>query len=183
MSGSGTIGSDVLTVTKAARAVGVAASTLRYYEREGLVAPSGKSRAGYRLYDADAVARLRFVRAAQAIGLPLKDVRTVLELDARTGRARMRGLLESRLAQVERRLAHLTTVHDALTRALARCRRSGDCCSVLVSLNDRTRPAKGEQRHEDLPMHDHRDDRPVGRGPGRMPARRRDCGVAGHAGR
>jgi MerR family copper efflux transcriptional regulator len=168
---------EFLTVGKAARLAGVPASTVRFYEREGLVAPAAKSPAGYRLYDGEAVARLRFVRAAQGIGLPLKDIRAVLEMDARTSRAQMRTLLESRLQQVETKLKQLTTVRDALTSALARCRRSGtaDCCSVLVSLSVKASDPIGVDDHEALHLQDGRGDRPLrGRPPGssrRVPER------------
>lgn len=124
-----------LTIARAARTVGLSASALRFYEREGFLSPSGRSRSGYRLYDKAAVDRLRFLRAAQSIGLPLKDIRAVLEMDARTSRPKMRELLETRLADVEGKLKELNTVRDALSRALARCRRSGECCNVLVSLS------------------------------------------------
>jgi len=131
----GPAGEVLITVAKAARTVGLSPSALRYYEREGILAPSSKSGAGYRLYDRATLSRLRFVRAAQSIGLPLKDIRQVVKMDARTSGSRMRDLLESRLAIVDRKLEELKTVHDALSRALARCRRSGECCEVLVSLS------------------------------------------------
>lgn len=127
--------SKPLTIARAARTVGVSASALRFYEREGFLSPSGRSRSGYRLYDQAAVDRLRFLRAAQSIGLPLRDIRAVLEMDARTSRPKMRALLETRLREVEGKLQELNSVRDALSRALARCRRSGECCNVLVSLS------------------------------------------------
>lgn len=166
-------GEKLLTVAKAARLVGAPASTLRFYEREGLVSPTGKSRAGYRLYDADAIARLRFVRAAQGIGLPLRDILTVVGMNARTSRAQMKGLLETRLGEVEQKLAHLTTVRNALTGALARCRRSGDCCRVLVSLSvGASTPAKGETTHEKVHV-------PERRGNGRRRRGDADGGLPG----
>lgn len=167
MSPGGPSKQTLLTVGQAARLASVPASTVRFYEREGLVAPAAKSAAGYRLYDGEAVARLRFVRAAQGIGLPLKDIRAVLEMDARTSRAQMRTLLESRLRQVEAKLTQLTTVRDALTSALARCRRSGtaDCCSVLVSLSVKANDPTGVDPHEELHLQDGRGDRPLRGGP------------------
>jgi MerR family copper efflux transcriptional regulator len=127
--------SKPMTIARAAKSVGLSASALRFYEREGFLAPSGRTRSGYRLYDQSALERLRFLRAAQSIGLPLKDIRTVLDMDARTSRPRLRDLLESRLADVESKVKELNSVRDALSRALARCRHSGGCCNVLVSLS------------------------------------------------
>jgi MerR family transcriptional regulator, copper efflux regulator len=137
-------GEKLLTIAQAARSVGLSASALRFYEREGILAPSAKSDAGYRLYDRSALHRLNFVRAAQSIGLPLKDIRAVLEMDARTSREKMRRLLESRLRLVDRKLQELKTVRDALARALARCRCSGECCNVLVSLSAGASAVKGD---------------------------------------
>ncbi|MCI0676910.1 MAG: MerR family transcriptional regulator [Phycisphaerales bacterium] len=122
-------------MAEAARTVGLSSSALRFYEREGILKPSSKSAAGYRLYDRAALNRLRFVRAAQSIGLPLKDIRALMELDPRTSRSTVHELLESRLRLVDGKLKELKTVRDALSRALARCRRSGECCDVLVSLS------------------------------------------------
>jgi DNA-binding transcriptional MerR regulator len=124
----------LLKVAQAARAVGLSASALRFYEREGVLSPSRRTDSGYRLYDQAALSRLRFVRAAQSIGLSLRDIRAVLEMDSRTSREKMRALLEARLSQVDRKLGELKAVRDALDRALATCRRSRGCCEVLVSL-------------------------------------------------
>jgi MerR family Zn(II)-responsive transcriptional regulator of zntA len=56
----------VLTVGKIAALAGVRADTLRYYERERLLAPASKSSSGYRLYDSDALRRIRFIKHAQS---------------------------------------------------------------------------------------------------------------------
>ena len=59
----------MLTIGKLAAAAGVRSDTLRYYEREGLIEPAGKSPAGYRLYDQDSARRLRFIKQAQHCGV------------------------------------------------------------------------------------------------------------------
>ena len=55
-------GRAMLTIGKLAAAAGVRSDTLRYYEREGLIEPAGKSPAGYRLYDKDSARRQRACR-------------------------------------------------------------------------------------------------------------------------
>ena len=57
------------TIGQLARAAGLPTSTLRYYERAGLLEPTGRSEGNYRLYGEEALERLRFIRAAQATGL------------------------------------------------------------------------------------------------------------------
>ncbi|MBK8269351.1 MAG: heavy metal-responsive transcriptional regulator [Planctomycetes bacterium] len=134
-----------MTIGQVAGAMGVAATTLRYYEREGLLSPSGRSRAGYRLYDDRTVERLRFIRSAQAIGFALDDIRRLLELDdvgSSACRSNVQLLLERRLAEIDRKLSDLKYVRSMLARALNRCRASAGECAVLREL----RPAKKRSR-------------------------------------
>lgn len=123
----------------------MAASTLRYYEREGLVRPTERSDAGYRLYDGDAVERLQFIRAAQAVGFTLDDIRALLELDSgdtRTCQAEVQPLIERRMAEIDRKVKDLKRVRAALGRALDRCRRSNGECAVLKELS----PVRNKRR-------------------------------------
>ena len=60
---------DRLRIGDVARESGVSVKALRYYETLGLVSPSGRTEAGYRLYSDDSLDRLRFVHQAQALGL------------------------------------------------------------------------------------------------------------------
>jgi len=73
----------MLTIGKLAAAAGVSSDTLRYYEREGLIEPAGKSPAGYRLYDQDSARRLRFIKQAQHCGFTLAEIRELLVLRGR----------------------------------------------------------------------------------------------------
>jgi DNA-binding transcriptional MerR regulator len=65
----------MFTIGKLADIAGVSSDTLRYYEREGLIEPAGKSPGGYRLYDKDSARRLRFIRHAQQCGFTLSEIR------------------------------------------------------------------------------------------------------------
>ncbi len=53
---------DLLTIGEVARAADGATSALRFYEAEGLVMPVGRTAVGYRLYDPEQIARVRFIR-------------------------------------------------------------------------------------------------------------------------
>lgn len=70
----------MFTIGKLAALAEVSADTLRYYEREGLVAPSGKSEGGYRLYDKAAADRIRFIKRAQQCGFTLAEIAELLSL-------------------------------------------------------------------------------------------------------
>lgn len=67
-----------LTIGQLAKRVGVRTSTLRYYEAEGLLSPTRRSEAGYRLYDEQAEETLHFIQRAQRLGFSLDDIRSLL---------------------------------------------------------------------------------------------------------
>jgi MerR family mercuric resistance operon transcriptional regulator len=70
------------TIGVVAKQANVHVETLRYYERRGLVTRPPRSVANYRLYPADAVRRLRFIKHAQALGFSLKEIKELLSLRA-----------------------------------------------------------------------------------------------------
>lgn len=127
-----------MTIGRVAGVVGVAATTLRFYEREGILAPSGRTAKGYRLYDNEAVRRLEFIRAAQAVGFTLDDIRSLLNVSGASSCDEVQRLIEHRLADVDRKLADLTHVRDTLAGALGRCRAAQDGCPVLDELSPAT---------------------------------------------
>ena len=71
------------TIGKLAALTQVSADTLRYYEREHLLQPRGKSSSGYRLYDEEAARRVQFIRHAQECGFTLAEIRELLTLRGR----------------------------------------------------------------------------------------------------
>lgn len=82
-----------MQIGELARATGVNTKTIRYYEEIGVLPPAGRAPNGYRNYDQDAVDRMRFIRKAQATGLTLEEITSVLELRER-GRSTCRHVLE-----------------------------------------------------------------------------------------
>ena len=70
----------MLTIGKLAELAQTTPDALRFYEREGLIAPTSKSEGGYRLYDADAARRIRFIKQAQHCG-PLFACLTAFEVE------------------------------------------------------------------------------------------------------
>ncbi len=63
-----------------AKSLGIGVQTLHYYERERLIPAPARSDSGYRIYTPEIVERVAFIRKAQALGLPLGEVREVLQL-------------------------------------------------------------------------------------------------------
>src|SRR6266478_6435714 len=67
-----------LTIGQVAKTSGVAAKTIRYYEQIGVLPVPSRATSGYRLYDQPGVERLRFIRRARALGLPLQQLKTLM---------------------------------------------------------------------------------------------------------
>lgn len=128
------------TISQLAKAAKVPTTTIRYYERAGLLQPEDRSEGNYRLYSDESLQRLRFIRAAQSVGFTLDDVKALL--GSQEGQPPLcrdvRVLIEERLADIGKRLAELQQVQRVLTAALRKCRRSRQdgCCHVIESLRD-----------------------------------------------
>ncbi|MFJ4873936.1 MerR family transcriptional regulator [Streptomyces sp. NPDC088745] len=94
-----------LTVGRAAALVGVSVKTLHHWDGIGLVRPRSRTRAGYRVYGAEDVARLHRVLVYRELGLPLAEIGRILDdpgADARTHLRRQRAQLTERVARLER---------------------------------------------------------------------------------
>ena len=131
-----------MTIGELAKAAGVPISTVRYYERAGILLASRRSASNYRLYTEEDAHRLRFIRAAQATGFTLQDVKELLR-PAPCGR--VQGLIEHRLQVVEARMRELRHVRRVLRRSLDECReheRTGRC-RVVDELSTRATRASG----------------------------------------
>jgi DNA-binding transcriptional MerR regulator len=68
------------TIGRLAGRTGFSTATLRYYEELGLVAPAGRTRAGYRFYDEDAVERLAFIARGKQLGCRLDEIADLLAI-------------------------------------------------------------------------------------------------------
>ncbi len=107
-----------------ADACGVTTKTIRYYESIGLLAEPGRTTGGYRDYGAEAEERLQFIRDAQASGLTLAEIASVLELKSAGERScgHTMALLDAHLAKIDAQIAQLTTARAELQALSARAR-------------------------------------------------------------
>ena len=129
---------SVMTIGRLAKLAGVATSTVRYYEKRGLVTPNARSLSGYRQYGQDDLDRVRFIRSAQRMGLTLQGIQVLLDYgdgdDVECGE--VRELLEHRLDRVEEQLRELDRARQALREAIGVCSssRRRERCKVIEAL-------------------------------------------------
>ncbi|GAA1060818.1 MerR family transcriptional regulator [Agromyces bracchium] len=110
-----------------AAAAGVPVSTVRFYERRGLIAEPERSRAGYRRYAASTAARVRFIGRAKALGFTLTDIAGFLELSDRGTPPEVPALVAAQIDDLDRRVADLLRVRAALVGLADRPPEPGRC--------------------------------------------------------
>jgi MerR family copper efflux transcriptional regulator len=100
---------DVMKIGELAAATGSTTKAIRYYESIGLLDEPARTDAGYRSYGPDAVERLDFVKQAQASGLALTEIRSILEIKDRGGQSceHTRDLLKTHLDELDRKIIEL----------------------------------------------------------------------------
>lgn len=152
----------MFTIGKAARAAGVSVETIRFYERRGLISQPAKPQDGYRLYPAETVQRIRFIRKAQEIGFSLREIAELLSLRARPEGdcADVRDQAAEKIAEVNRKIRELKRVRSALHKVSASCPGRGDlrACTILEALQT-SQPVGPELSAGDLFEDDNSEDR------------------------
>jgi DNA-binding transcriptional MerR regulator len=113
-----------LTIGRVAKATGVAARTIRYYEEIGVLPTPSRTVSGYRQYDESGVQRLRFIRRARSLGLPLQQLKTLTTMLNGGPRAALRprllALVRGQLSGVKRQIAELQLLQRELEQVLQR---------------------------------------------------------------
>lgn len=131
-----------LTRGELAREAGVNFSTVRYYERRGILQPKNRSAGGYHQYNAEDVRRVRFIRRAQELGFTLKEVEELLTLriDAGSHCSEVRQQAEMKISDMQQKIRDLQQMKKALSKLVEACKReetSGHCPMVDALENDR----------------------------------------------
>jgi MerR family copper efflux transcriptional regulator len=128
-----------MTIGKVAKATGVPAKTIRYYEDVGLLPPAERADNGYRVYSETALQLLRFVKRGRDLGFSTGEVAGLLALwqdDSRSS-ADVRAVAEQHVADIERKIEELEAMRRTLLELMHRCH--GDDrpdCPILDDLAD-----------------------------------------------
>lgn len=121
-----------MRIGEVAERAGVSAKALRYYERVGLLPEADRTAGGYRDYPEAVLDRLGFIRAGQAVGLSLGELKGVIAFreQGQPPCAHVLELIDSRASDLDARIAELAALRDELRRLARRGRSlSPDACS------------------------------------------------------
>ena len=126
-----------MNIGEAARASGVSAKMLRYYESIGLIPSPGRTAAGYRTYTEADVGTLRFIRRARDFGLPMDRVKLLVGLwqDKNRPSREVKDIAMRQIADLEAKINELAAMKDALATLAAACH--GDSrpdCPILSDM-------------------------------------------------
>jgi len=122
-----------MTIGRVASALGMSIDTIRFYERQGLIAPPRRNFSGYRNYSEDVIDRLHFIGDAKRLGFTLKEIRELLsqgvKSTAECGPVTRKA--EAKLAEMNEEIARLQRLRVTLRKMVEAC--GGQCVPVQPS--------------------------------------------------
>jgi DNA-binding transcriptional MerR regulator len=129
----------LLKIGEVARRAGIGVETLRFYERSGLLDRPARTEGGYRLYDAEALKTLEFIRRAQALGFSLEEIKRIIA-ESRAGQrpcAEVRETVRRRLVELDEQMAQIRRYRNALAATLKQWDEKGyadgEFCGLIES--------------------------------------------------
>lgn len=132
---------EPLTMGRLARRVAVNSETIRYYEREGLLALAERLPSGYRIFPEESVQRIRFIKRAQKLGFSLHEIKELLSMRLElTGRecAEVKRMAAEKILEVDRKIQELAAIRSVLKQLEEQCPGSGPLsgCPIVSSLQE-----------------------------------------------
>lgn len=170
-----------LTIGKVAKGTGLGIETIRFYEKEGLIDSPQRTQANYRIYPERAIARLRFIKHAKALGFTLKEIKELLSLtqNPQAQKSDVKDQVEAKITDIKKKISHLQKIQSILEALDDCCDGQGPTeeCPIIKALEEgheaadgtfcpddcrsgqkpggnKKQPQKKEQDH-DLLFHDH----------------------------
>lgn len=112
-----------VTIGDAAKASGVNAKLIRYYESIGLIPQAGRTASGYRVYSPAEVNVLRFVKRARSLGFGIEQIQTLVGLwrDRSRASAEVKRVAQAHIDELEAKIAELAAMCDSLRELADAC--------------------------------------------------------------
>lgn len=134
-----------MRIGELARATGAQIETIRYYEREGLLAAPARTEGNFRIYTDAQAQRLSFIRHCRSLDMTLDEIRALLQVkDAPTENCGdVNTLLDARIGHVAARIRELRTLEKQLKNLRQQCHEARDAahCGILNELSKTSRKA------------------------------------------
>ncbi|AEH32050.1 Zn(2+)-responsive transcriptional regulator [Vibrio anguillarum] len=119
----------------------VSTDTLRFYEKNALIKPAGRSESGYRLYNQKNQQQVSFILKAKELGLSLDEIKELLEIKLEATEhscAEVKSITSAKLVVIDQKIAELTTIRQALKKINDACcghiDDNASHCSILAAL-------------------------------------------------
>ena len=129
-----------LTIGNVAKQSGVGVETVRFYERQGLLEQPARKQSGYRQYEPEAIARLRFIKHAKRLGFTLREIKELLalRLDPGATRAQVRQQAVAKIEDIDQRIDELKRMKKALAPLIRACDGKGtvEGCPILEGIEN-----------------------------------------------
>ncbi len=127
---------ESMTIGQLAAAAGVGIETVRFYQRKGLLRVPQKPYGGIRRYRAGDAERVRFIKAAQALGFQLAEIEELLTLETGGACTEVSMLAEKKRQAIRDRIASLKQLDQTLSDLLSRCAatKGNVSCPIVTTL-------------------------------------------------
>lgn len=124
-----------------AKRCGVTTDTLRFYEKNQLINPAGRSESGYRLYSDENQKQVSFILKAKDLGLSLEEIKELLEIKLEATEhscAEVKAITSAKLALIDQKITELSRIRSALKKINDACcghdNDDASHCSILAAL-------------------------------------------------
>lgn len=124
-----------MTISRAAKEIGIGIETIRYYQRIGLIAEPSRPMSGYRIYPPETLERLRFILRAKDLGFSLAEIESLLELGDGSCRESML-VAKTKLQLIQTKIADLQNLEQVLEGLVNACESNPDThgCPLVETL-------------------------------------------------
>lgn len=136
-----------LQIGRVSEQTGLSVDAIRFYEKQRLLERPPRTEGGFRLFHAEDIQRILFIRRAQQLGFSLLEIRELLVLQRDDGEAcsHVRDLLRAKVGSVHEKIRELGILEQQLTKSLQKCERKlkavgtseHDRCPVLQAISHR----------------------------------------------
>lgn len=129
-----------LKIGEVAKTSGIGIEALRFYERSGLLGRPGRTQSGYRVYDAEVLTRLDFIKRAQILGFSLQEIKQIIA-DKQAGRSpcrEVRRIVRHRLDELDEKMREIRRYRKELGAAFAKWEETGELDGHVCGLIEDT---------------------------------------------